>query len=57
MQFELPSQKFVQYKKMCWNLAVDVLAHLHEQNWGITTVLSDRTITKLADAKTLELNQ
>lgn len=33
-----------------------MLARLHEQRWAITAVLSDRTTTKLADAKTLELN-
>uniref|UniRef100_A0A673HB45 BED-type domain-containing protein n=1 Tax=Sinocyclocheilus rhinocerous TaxID=307959 RepID=A0A673HB45_9TELE len=54
-QLELPSHKLVQYCKMRWNSAADMLARLHEQRWAITVVLSDRTVTKLADAKTLEL--
>lgn len=33
-----------------------MLAHLHEQRWAITAMLSDRSVTKLADTKTLELN-
>ncbi|XDV26736.1 hypothetical protein PO909_030371 [Leuciscus waleckii] len=54
-QLELPSHKLVQYCKTRWNSAADMLARLHEQRWAITAVLSDRTTTKLADAKTLEL--
>lgn len=54
-QLELPLHKLVQYCKTRWNSAADMLARLHEQRWAITAVLSDRTVTKLADAKTLEL--
>lgn len=54
-ELELPSHKLVQCCKMRWNSAADMLAGLHEQCWAITAVLSDRTTTKLADAKTLEL--
>ncbi|XP_055035972.2 E3 SUMO-protein ligase ZBED1-like [Misgurnus anguillicaudatus] len=54
-QLELPSHKLMQYCKTRWNSAADMLARLHEQRWAITAVLSDRTTTKLADAKTLEL--
>ncbi|KAJ8353586.1 hypothetical protein SKAU_G00211530 [Synaphobranchus kaupii] len=32
-----------------------MLERLHEQRWAVTAVLSDRTVTKLGDAKTLEL--
>ncbi|GAA6082515.1 zinc finger BED domain-containing protein 1-like, partial [Tachysurus ichikawai] len=39
----------------CTQSAADMLVRLHEQSWAITAMLSDRTVTKLADAKTLEL--
>ncbi|XP_026104434.1 zinc finger BED domain-containing protein 4-like [Carassius auratus] len=54
-QLELPLHKLVQYCKTRWNSAADMLARLHEQRWAITAVLSDRTVTKLVNAKTLEL--
>ncbi|KAK0134198.1 Zinc finger BED domain-containing protein 1 [Merluccius polli] len=32
-----------------------MLARLHEQRWAVTAVLSDRTVTKLSEARTLEM--
>ena len=32
-----------------------MMERLHEQRWAVTAALSDRTVTKLADARTLEL--
>lgn len=52
---ELPSHKLIQSCKTRWSSVCDMLERLHEQRWAVTAVLSDRTVTKYTDAKTLEL--
>lgn len=52
---QLPCHKLIQSCKTRWNSVSDMMERLHEQRWAITAVLSDRTVTKLADARTLEL--
>ncbi|KAJ8342717.1 hypothetical protein SKAU_G00326450 [Synaphobranchus kaupii] len=54
-QQELPRHKLIQPCNTRWNSVNDMLERLHEQRWAVTAVLSDRTVTKLGDAKTLEL--
>lgn len=47
--------KLIQSCKTHWNTVLDIFQHLHSERWAITAVLSDRTVTKLTDARTLEL--
>lgn len=54
-QMKLPTHKLIQSCKTRWNSVVDMFARLLEQRWAVTAVLSDRTVTKLQDARVLEL--
>ncbi len=54
-QFELKDHKLIQSCKTRWNSIYDMFERLLEQRWAVTAVVSDRTVTKLADAQTLEL--
>ncbi|XP_074549985.1 E3 SUMO-protein ligase ZBED1-like [Halichoeres trimaculatus] len=50
-----PPHKLIQSCKTRWNSVLDMFQRLHSERWAITAVLSDRTVTKLTDARTLEL--
>ncbi|KAG5282917.1 hypothetical protein AALO_G00036150 [Alosa alosa] len=52
---KLPNHKLIQSCKTRWNSVMDMFARLLEQRWAVTAVLSDRTVTKLQDARVLEL--
>uniref|UniRef100_H3AF17 HAT C-terminal dimerisation domain-containing protein n=1 Tax=Latimeria chalumnae TaxID=7897 RepID=H3AF17_LATCH len=54
-QQNLPQHHLMQYCKMQWNSINDMFERLQEQRWAIAAVLSDRSFTKLAEARTLEL--
>ena len=54
-QMQLPSHKLIQSCKTRWNSVSDMFNRLTEQRWAVSAVLSDRTVTKLTDARTLEL--
>uniref|UniRef100_H3A8P7 HAT C-terminal dimerisation domain-containing protein n=1 Tax=Latimeria chalumnae TaxID=7897 RepID=H3A8P7_LATCH len=54
-QQNLPQHRLMQYCKTRWNSINDMFEHLQEQRWAIAAVLSDRSFTKLAEARTLEL--
>ncbi|KAM4549130.1 E3 SUMO-protein ligase ZBED1-like [Odontesthes bonariensis] len=54
-QMQLPKHKLIQSCKTRWNSVVDMFERLLEQRWAVTAVLSDRTVTKLQDARVLEL--
>lgn len=47
--------KLIQYVKTRWNSVHDMFERLLKLRWPITAVLSDRNVTKLSDAKTLDL--
>ncbi|XP_033965552.1 E3 SUMO-protein ligase ZBED1-like [Pseudochaenichthys georgianus] len=51
----LPKHKLIQYSRTRWNSICDMFERLHEQRWAVSATLSDRTITKQNDARTLEL--
>lgn len=51
----LPLHKLIQCCRTRWNSVFDMMERLDEQRWAITATLSDRTVTKLSDARTLEL--
>ena len=50
-----PQHMLIQSCKTRWNSVYDMFERLNEQRWPVTAVLSDRTVTKLQDARTLEL--
>ncbi|XP_070404635.1 E3 SUMO-protein ligase ZBED1 [Nothobranchius furzeri] len=54
-QMQLPSHKLIQSCKTRWNSVSEMFNRLTEQRWAVSAVLSDRTVTKLSDARTLEL--
>ncbi|XP_078025234.1 E3 SUMO-protein ligase ZBED1-like [Epinephelus lanceolatus] len=54
-QMQLPKHKLIQSCKTRWNSVCDMFARLLEQQWAVTAVLSDRTVTKLQEARTLEI--
>nr|XP_014354555.1 PREDICTED: zinc finger BED domain-containing protein 1-like [Latimeria chalumnae] len=54
-QQNLPQHHLMQYCKTRWNSINDMFERLQEQRWSIAAVLSDRSFTKLAEARTLEL--
>uniref|UniRef100_A0A8C5HT75 BED-type domain-containing protein n=1 Tax=Gouania willdenowi TaxID=441366 RepID=A0A8C5HT75_GOUWI len=47
--------RLIQYVKTRWNSIHDMFERLLEQRWTIAAVLSDREVTKLSDARTLDL--
>lgn len=49
------SYKLIQSVKTRWNSVCDMFERLLQLRWPITAVLGDRSITKLSDAKTLDL--
>jgi len=48
-------RKLVQHVKTRWNSVCDMFARLLELRWPVVACLSDRAVTKLSDAKTLDL--
>ena len=53
-QQNLPEHKLVQFCRTRWNSIHDMFERLLEQRWAVSAVLSDRTVTQLSDARTLE---
>jgi hypothetical protein len=51
------TKKLVQHCKTRWNSAFDMIERLVELRWPVVAVLSDRDVTKQADAKTLDLKE
>lgn len=51
---QLPSHKLIQSCKTRWNSVSEMFNRLTEQRWAMSAVLSDCTVTKLTDARTLE---
>lgn len=47
--------KLIQYGRTRWNSIFDMFERLLQLRWPLTAVLSDRTVTKFSDAKTLDL--
>ena len=52
---DVEPKKVIQYVKTRWNSVVQMFDRLNELRWPIVAVLSDRSITKLTDAKTLDM--
>lgn len=48
--------RLIQACKPHWNSVSDMFSHLDKQRWQIGAVLFDTSITKLSDARTLELS-
>ncbi|KAJ8353184.1 hypothetical protein SKAU_G00207510 [Synaphobranchus kaupii] len=53
-QIALPPHRLIHSTKTRWNSVCDMFDRLVEQRWAVVAVLSDRTVTKLDTAKTLE---
>ncbi|KAI7790334.1 putative zinc finger BED domain-containing protein 1-like [Triplophysa rosa] len=51
----MPKHKLIQHCLTRWNSVCDMFERLLEQRWAVCAVLSDRNVTKLADAGTLDL--
>lgn len=51
----VPAHKLVQSCRTRWNSIHDMFERLLEQRWAVCAVLSDRNVTKLSDARTLDL--
>ncbi|QQP39600.1 zinc finger BED domain-containing protein 1 [Caligus rogercresseyi] len=52
----MPHKSLIQSCKTRWNSVYDMFERLIEQRWAVTAVLSDRTVTKLAEARALDLS-
>ena len=50
-------RKLIQHVKTRWNSVCDMFARLLDLRWPVVACLSDRTITKLSDAKTLDMKE
>ena len=57
MDASKPSRKLIQHVKTRWNSVFDMMERLTELRWPVLAVLSDRTVTKLAEAKTLDMKE
>ena len=55
-QLNMAEKKLIQSCKTRWNSVYDMFERLIEQRWAVTAVLSDRTVTKLSDARVLDLS-
>ncbi|KAJ4946748.1 hypothetical protein JOQ06_008794 [Pogonophryne albipinna] len=51
----LPDHRLIQYCRTRWNSIYDMFDRLLEQRWAVAAVLSDRSVTTLSDARTLDL--
>ncbi|KAJ8358743.1 hypothetical protein SKAU_G00152680 [Synaphobranchus kaupii] len=54
-QMQPPPHRLLQSCKTRWNSVCDMFGRLVEQRWAVSAVLSDRTVTRLPDARALEL--
>lgn len=54
-QMGLATHRLTQSCKTRWNSVCEMFDRLVEQRWAVVAVLSDRTVTKLQDARILEL--
>ena len=54
-QMQLPAHRLIQSCKTRWNSVCEMFGRLVEQRWAVCAVLSDRSVTKLTNARTLEL--
>ncbi|XP_075325281.1 E3 SUMO-protein ligase ZBED1-like [Odontesthes bonariensis] len=54
-QLQLPKHRLIQSCKTRWNSVRDMFERLMEQRWAVTAVLSDRTVTKIQNARILEM--
>ena len=54
-QMGLPTHRLIQSCKTRWNSVCEMFDLLVKQRWAVAAVLSDRTVTKLQDARILEL--
>ncbi|XP_074551363.1 E3 SUMO-protein ligase ZBED1-like [Halichoeres trimaculatus] len=54
-QIGLPTHRLIQSCKTRWNSVCEMFDRLVEQRWAVVAVLSDRVVTKLQDARVLEL--
>jgi len=52
-----PTKKLIQHCKTRWNSAFHMMERLVELRWPVVAVLSDRDVTKLSDARTLDLKE
>ena len=55
MEPDKTPRKLIQFCKTRWNSVFDMFQRLFELRWPVTAVLSDRSIVKLSDAKTLDM--
>ncbi|TKS75221.1 hypothetical protein D9C73_009305 [Collichthys lucidus] len=53
----LASHRLIQPCKTRWNSVCEMFDQLEEQQWAVVAVLSDRTVTRLQDARILELKE
>ncbi|XP_059210868.1 E3 SUMO-protein ligase ZBED1-like [Centropristis striata] len=56
-QMGLATHRLIQSCKTRWNSVCEMFDRLVEQRWAVVAVLSDRTVTKLQDARVLELKE
>lgn len=54
-EMNVPEHKLVQYCPTRWNSIFDMFARILEQRWPVSAVLSDRNLTRLTDARLLDL--
>lgn len=54
-QIGLPTHRLIQSCKTRWNSVCEMFDRLVEQRWAVVAVLSDWVVTKLQDARVLEL--
>ncbi|XP_064414839.1 E3 SUMO-protein ligase ZBED1-like [Latimeria chalumnae] len=54
-QLQVKRHQLIQSCKTRWNSVYDMFERLSEQRWAITAVLSDSSVTKQSDARTLQL--
>lgn len=54
-QMQLPPHRLIQSCITRWNSVCYMFERLVEQQWAVSAMLSDRSVTKLTDARTLEL--
>lgn len=54
-QQNLPEHKLIQCCRTRWNSVCEMFERMHEQRRAVSATLSDRNVTKLTEARTLEL--
>ena len=53
-KLQMLKHRLIQSCKTRWNSVCDMFERLMEQRWAVTAVLSDRTVTKIQNARTLD---